>query len=63
MRGVTLFNNVNSDVRQIFDPVRALMVEGKILNWFDFRGDLQISAYARIRLNPVRRIPLVSVDP
>src|SRR5580698_7869191 len=23
---------------QIFDPVRALMVEGKILDWFSYRG-------------------------
>ena len=23
---------------QIFDPVRALMVEGKVLNWFSYRG-------------------------
>ena len=21
----------------IFDPIRSLMVEGKMLNWFDFR--------------------------
>jgi hypothetical protein len=26
---------------QIFDPVRALMVEGKILDWFSYRGSFR----------------------
>jgi hypothetical protein len=23
---------------QVFDPIRALSIEGKMLNWFDYRG-------------------------
>src|SRR6266404_63326 len=38
VRGIPFFNNLNSDVGQIFDPVRVLMVEGKILEWFNYRG-------------------------
>jgi hypothetical protein len=32
-------------VTQIFDPIRALMVEGKILNWFDIRGSCMVRLF------------------
>ncbi|KAI0306739.1 RNA12 protein-domain-containing protein [Multifurca ochricompacta] len=43
----------------IFDPLRALMVEGKILDWFDYR---EFRLYQWLRRNTVGRLTLRSTD-
>jgi hypothetical protein len=69
--GILTFN-----VRQIFDPIRVLMVEGKILDWFDYRGDflnfdmsiLDLVLYVESRLyrwfrrNTVDRLTIKPLD-
>ncbi len=35
---------------QIFDPIRALMVEGKILDWFAYRGSFRYVICSCIQL-------------
>jgi hypothetical protein len=57
----TLTDILTFDVHQIFDPIRALMVEGKILDWFDYRGIFVDSNMAVLDL--VCRVSLVSVAP
>ncbi|KAF5324550.1 hypothetical protein D9611_004476 [Ephemerocybe angulata] len=41
----------------IFDPVRAIMVEGKVLNWFDYR---EYSLYRWLMANTLARLQTVS---
>lgn len=43
----------------IFDPVRALMVEGKILDWFDYR---EFRLYQWLRRNTVDKLTFRSAD-
>ncbi|EGO21697.1 hypothetical protein SERLADRAFT_362954 [Serpula lacrymans var. lacrymans S7.9] len=43
----------------IFDPVRAIMVEGKILNWFNYR---EFSLYKWMRANTLDRLSFVSTS-
>lgn len=61
---------------QIFDPVRALMVEGKILDWFSYRGIFVISTapvsnlhfyaesrlYQWLRRNTIDRLTIKPAD-
>jgi len=61
---------------QIFDPVRALMVEGKILDWFSYRGSFVISTalvfnfnyyaeshlYQWLRRNTIDRLTIKPAD-
>ncbi|KAI0256515.1 RNA12 protein-domain-containing protein [Lactifluus subvellereus] len=43
----------------IFDPIRALMVEGKILDWFDYR---ESRLYQWLRRNTVDRLTIKRLD-
>ncbi|KAI9466031.1 RNA12 protein-domain-containing protein [Lactarius psammicola] len=43
----------------IFDPVRALMIEGKMLDWFDYR---EFHLYQWLRRNTVDKLALRSTD-
>ncbi|KAH7889953.1 RNA12 protein-domain-containing protein [Phlebopus sp. FC_14] len=43
----------------IFDPVRALFVEGKMLNWFDYR---EYGIYKWLRTKTLDRLSIASVD-
>lgn len=61
---------------QIFDPVRALMVEGKVLDWFSYRGSfrhlncscIQLNLYAEshlyqwLRRNTIDRLTIKPAD-
>lgn len=61
---------------QIFDPVRVLMVEGKILDWFSYRGNFRHSTapvsnlnfhaesrlYQWIRRNTIDRLTIKPAD-
>ncbi|KIJ60595.1 hypothetical protein HYDPIDRAFT_32020 [Hydnomerulius pinastri MD-312] len=44
----------------IFDPIRAICVEGKMLNWFDYR---EYALYKWVRTNALDRLSLSSVPP
>ncbi|SRR6266849_4968699 len=61
---------------QIFDPVRALMVQGKVLDWFSYRGSFVISTapvsnfnfyaeshlYQWVRRNTIDRLTIKPAD-
>ena len=40
---------------QIFDPIRSLMVEAKLLNWFDYK---EYRLWQWFRENALERLPL-----
>jgi hypothetical protein len=44
----------------IFDPIRALMVKGKMLDWFNFR---EFKFYRWVRINTLERLSHVQSDP